>query len=64
MTERNMKFFFECSKCKSTDILADAWAEWNIETQSWELQNVFEYSGGHCNACDGPTRLEERKCDG
>jgi len=64
MTERNMKIFFECSKCKSTDILADAWAEWNVEAQIWELQNVFECRGSYCNACDGPTRLEERECDG
>ena len=53
-----MKFFFECSQCKSTDILADAYAEWNMETQAWELQNVL-YKGAYCNACDGPTNLVE-----
>ncbi len=58
-----MKICFVCSVCKSAEVVADAYAEWNMETQAWELQNVFEYSGGYCNACDGPTRLEERKCD-
>jgi len=58
-----MKICFVCSVCKSAEVVADAYAEWNMEAQIWELNNVFEYSGGYCNACDGPTRLEERKCD-
>jgi hypothetical protein len=48
-----------CSVCSSEDILADAYAEWNVEKQEWQLQNVFDYSGAFCNACDGPTTLTE-----
>tara|TARA_R110000868_G_scaffold300126_1_gene560527 strand:+ start:52623 stop:52814 length:192 start_codon:yes stop_codon:yes gene_type:complete len=52
-----MKTRHMCSVCSSEDILADAYAEWNIEKQEWQLQNVFDYSGAFCNACDGPTTL-------
>jgi hypothetical protein len=57
-----MKICFVCSVCKSAEVVADAYAEWNMETQSWELQNVL-YRGAHCNSCDGPTSLEEETCD-
>jgi len=45
-----------CSTCKSTDVLCDAWAEWNAEKQDWELRATFD--AAHCNTCDGPTKLE------
>lgn len=57
-----MKICFVCSVCKSAEVVADAYAEWNMETQAWELQNVL-YRGAYCNACDGPTSLEEETCD-
>ena len=58
-----MKICFVCSVCNSAEVVADAYAEWNMETQAWELQNVFEYGISYCNACDGPTSLKEETCD-
>ena len=51
-----MKTRHMCSVCSSEDILADAYAEWNIEKQEWQLQNVF-YTEAFCIACEGPTTL-------
>lgn len=45
-----------CSTCNSTDVLCDAWAEWNTEVQDWELRATFD--AAHCNNCDGPTKID------
>lgn len=48
---------FVCSTCGSNDVLSDAYAEWNIVTQQWELQNTFD-KGAFCAHCDGETRFD------
>lgn len=45
-----------CRRCGSDDVLADAYAAWNVETQKWEVESTFD-KGGHCNACDGEARI-------
>jgi hypothetical protein len=51
-----------CAECGSGDVLADAYAEWDIENQSWTVQNVMD-NGHHCNACDGECSIEEVDID-
>jgi hypothetical protein len=46
-----------CGNCGSSDVLADAYASWNSETQDWELSNTFD-KGAHCESCDGETSLD------
>lgn len=41
---------FVCGKCGSDEIVSDAWAEWSIETQQWELGQVFDQT--FCLACE------------
>ena len=48
-----------CSTCKSTDVIRDASAAWEVETQDWVLSAVFDQ--GYCIDCDDEARLEERK---
>jgi hypothetical protein len=48
-----------CSQCGSDEVRADAYAEWDVESQSWELAQTFD-KGAHCDKCDAETRLEER----
>jgi hypothetical protein len=48
-----------CSHCGSDDVRADAYAEWDVESQKWEIAQTFE-KGAYCNECDGETRIEER----
>lgn len=44
-----------CGTCGSTDLLFDAYARWNEETQDFELVTTFD-KGHVCEHCEGPTR--------
>lgn len=50
-----------CGCCRSVNVMRDAWAEWNVEVQKWDLGNVFD--NGFCNDCDGESRLEMVEVD-
>ena len=41
-----------CSHCNSSDVLFDAYAEWNSEKQEFIIQNVMD-KGHYCNECQG-----------
>ena len=56
------KIDYVCSHCGSNEVLCDAYAEWNVEEQKWELQNTFD-KGAYCNQCDGEARLEEKEIE-
>jgi hypothetical protein len=45
-----------CTRCGSDDILADAWAEWDVEAQQWVLRTTFDDK--HCEACEGECRIK------
>ena len=47
-----------CADCGSEDITRDAWAEWNVEAQDWQLGAVFDYA--YCHRCQSTARIEER----
>ena len=40
-----------CNHCGSDEITGDANAYWNIDTQQWEIGDVFE-KGGYCGDCE------------
>src|SRR5690606_40474676 len=44
-----------CGTCGSTDVSRDAWGDWNVATQQWELRSV--YDDAHCHDCERETRL-------
>lgn len=52
-----------CRKCGSDDVLADAYAAWNVERQEWQLQTTFD-KGSVCNACSGECRIKWVNTDG
>jgi hypothetical protein len=37
-----MKHKIVCSHCGSENIKRDAWATWNVDTQEWDLDDVFD----------------------
>jgi hypothetical protein len=39
-----------CPKCGSADISADAASRWDIDTQQWEVTNIFD-KGKSCDDC-------------
>ena len=45
-----------CATCGSTDVRADAYAEYNQITGVWELSTVFD-KGSACETCEGACRL-------
>lgn len=51
-----------CADCGSDEVKADAYAEWNIEAQRWEVAETFG-KGGWCDACAGECRIEPRPLD-
>jgi Zn finger protein HypA/HybF involved in hydrogenase expression len=48
-----------CEKCGSEDIWIDAAAEWDIDSQSWQLGNMWDYS--HCADCDSKTDIVDQE---
>lgn len=58
----NLKVQMVCAHCGSSDVMRDAWAEWDVETQDWVLGTIFDHA--HCNDCDGKTTLSEVALDG
>lgn len=51
-----------CKECGSDDVLCDAYAVWDVDTQQWEVVNTFD-KGAYCNECDGETRLEQEEVE-
>jgi hypothetical protein len=52
-----------CSQCGSEEVLADAYAQWNVGSQRWDIVETFE-KGAYCSKCDGATRIEEQPLQG
>lgn len=46
-----------CATCGSTEVRADAYAEWDVETQDWVLRSVFDQKV--CEACESESSLLE-----
>ncbi len=51
------KIKFICNDCGSDDVYRDAWTEWNIENQEWELQSTYDQH--HCNQCENVCGVTE-----
>jgi hypothetical protein len=50
-----------CDHCGSEDVLADAWASWNIESQEWELSQTFDDK--YCENCESSCKVNEEPVD-
>lgn len=46
-----------CRVCKSDDVGRDAWTQWDMESQQWQVQNLMSES--FCFKCEGETILDE-----
>jgi hypothetical protein len=54
---KRLKVQFLCGNCGSTKVSRDAWGDWDVRMQRWDLRCVFDYA--HCHDCDGETWLTE-----
>ena len=52
------KIVMVCSYCGSPNVVTDAYASWNTDTQSWELETTFD--DGFCYNCEGPATLDAK----
>jgi hypothetical protein len=52
------KITIVCASCGGSNVMRDAWAEWDDSKQEWVLGTVFD--AGFCADCDGESRLEEK----
>lgn len=50
MAHKHRPIRFTCELCGSTNLRHEAWATWNPESQSWELDHVFDEA--RCEDCD------------
>lgn len=46
-----------CAMCGSTDVRADAYAEWDADTDQWVLHSTYDEK--HCESCEIRTSLLE-----
>jgi hypothetical protein len=51
------RYRYICKHCKSTNIVWDAWASWDEETQEEVLHNCYDYCW--CNDCEQETNSVE-----
>lgn len=47
-----------CGTCGSTEVVRDAWAAWDEDTQQWVLENVFDEA--YCHECEDTRQLAEQ----
>ena len=48
---------YVCRRCKSDNILVDAYAQWDVATQNYVITTVFD--NATCVDCGGETQTEE-----
>ena len=57
-----MKIKKVCEKCGSEDVQIDACAEWDFDSQSWELQSNYHFSWfSWCRDCDAETDIIDQE---
>ena len=53
------KYKWVCSNCGSDNVLVDAYAQFNVASQVWELVEAFpEQDNAMCRKCNRETKLE------
>ena len=51
------KIIIACGWCNSPNVSRDAWADWDVASQSWTLGTVFDQ--GFCHDCERERSLVE-----
>jgi hypothetical protein len=50
-----MAIEYRCERCSGTQVMAEAWAEWDCAHQQWRVAETFDYAV--CHDCLRQTRL-------
>jgi hypothetical protein len=51
------KKVYVCRECGGDNVVIDAFAEWDVQAQVWDLRSTFDHA--ECTDCEGETRLKE-----
>lgn len=51
-----------CHTCGGSNVRADAYAGWNVDSQEWELIQTFD-KGSWCDDCDSERRIDEKEIE-
>ena len=54
-----MKIEKVCETCGSEEVFIDAYADWDVDTQSWELCATYDESW--CAVCDSGTNIIDQE---
>jgi hypothetical protein len=54
-----MRITKHCETCGSEAVRVDAYAEWDFDSQSWELAELYDYSW--CCDCDAGTNIIDKE---
>lgn len=57
-----MKLKMICSHCRGENVVADAYAAWNVEEQEWQVESIFT-KGAYCDDCQGETRIDVQEVE-
>jgi len=50
-----------CNNCGSENVLKDAYAAWNVDSQQWELSNTFD--NNICDDCGATDSVDEMEVE-
>ena len=53
---------YTCERCGSASVTRDAWAEWDVDAQSWVPSAIFDFA--FCHQCHREARLVESPLTG
>ena len=51
------KYKYICPICGGDNVVSDAWASWDVESQQWVLENTFDQE--FCNDCETEVNLQK-----
>jgi hypothetical protein len=55
------KYIWVCTECGSPEVLFDAFAKWNEDTQKLELHSTFDAT--FCEVCEGSCKVQKINTD-
>jgi FkbM family methyltransferase len=57
MKAKKQSVVYVCASCGSLDVRLNAYVEWNVKTQEWEIASIFD--SAICRDCGAETRINE-----
>ena len=51
-----------CSECGSENVVVDAYASWNFDTQEWEVASTHD-KGSYCEDCDDEVYIDSKEVE-